>query len=376
MSHSGSYALLSDQYSARPPPAYSTVNSDLYPSIDVELKSSHLEVTPIINGSPVDMAEHLAGIKGVGYIAVSANQSSCYLLRSDGRVDRTKSGGKVSQQFVPDPCSAGVRYISVSAGLHCSYLTRSDGVVIRTRGNPESVNAESEMNPPPGLRYITASAGPHASYLLRSDGVLERTTGWAKVSGRREAPGSARYAGVSAGISASFFTRDDGVIDRATVGGETANELSPDEAGARYVSAADQCHIATDKGDQENWANYFIRDDGAAVRTVFGGKTNKVLRPPPGVRYIAGSAGTHASYLLRDDGAVDRLGSGGKLHSEMRPPPGARYVAVTAGPGAAYLLRSDGLVDRTTRGGKISSCMTPPTDEEIAENARPMCSVM
>lgn len=39
---------------------------------------------------------------GQQYVAVSAGQMASYLLRSDGKVDRTTGGGKVSATIEPD----------------------------------------------------------------------------------------------------------------------------------------------------------------------------------------------------------------------------------------------------------------------------------
>ena len=226
-----------------------------------------------IAGAPADPAAHRAGLEGVGYVAISANDSSCYLVRSDGAVDRTKSKGKVTQQFVPAAGANGATYIGVSAGMTVSYLVRSDGVVVRTRGNP---NKGDEMAPPAGAKYLAVSASNEVTYLVRSDGVLDRTRGGAKVGSEHsaEAPiydDAIKYIGASAGMSASYFVRDDGLIDRATGGGKIQKQLRPAD-GATYVAVSDQLQRPTGNSVEQNHANYLIQSDGTAHRTVSNGK--------------------------------------------------------------------------------------------------------
>ena len=73
----------------------------------------------------------------------------------------------------------GVKYTAVSCQDTSSYLLRSDGAVDRTTGGGKISNT---MNPPPGGAYVAISAGQHASYFVRSDGKIDRTTGGGKIS--------------------------------------------------------------------------------------------------------------------------------------------------------------------------------------------------
>merc|ERR1719487_2749317 len=112
--------------------------------------------------------------------------------------------------------------------------------------------------------------------------------------------------------------------------------------------------------DYSNPANYFVRADGALLRTKGSGKIHCKVSPPAGLRYLAACAGTVASYYIRSDGAVDRTtGSDGTVSSTMNPPPGTKYIQVSAGNSAVYLLRSDGIVDRSVHKGIIQKSMTP-----------------
>jgi hypothetical protein len=103
--------------------------------------------------------------------------SSVYFIRADGKVDRAYCHRTVIDLTMDPP--EGIQYKAISSQDSSSYLLRSDGAVDRTTGGGKISNT---MNPPPGGAYVAVSAGQWASYFLRSDGKVDRTTGWGKVS--------------------------------------------------------------------------------------------------------------------------------------------------------------------------------------------------
>ena len=83
---------------------------------------------------------------GVTYIAASSGDRASYLLRSDGKADRIKGReGTIDQTMdstmVTRASKASddsakiqlVQYVGISAGQHASYLLRSDGMLDRTK---------------------------------------------------------------------------------------------------------------------------------------------------------------------------------------------------------------------------------------------------
>jgi hypothetical protein len=67
-------------------------------------------MTTISVGVPVT-----AGADLIRYVSVSAGTQTTYLVRSDGSVDRTKGGGKISKRL--SPADPKTKYIMASAGL-------------------------------------------------------------------------------------------------------------------------------------------------------------------------------------------------------------------------------------------------------------------
>lgn len=126
---------------------------------------------------------------GTQYVAVSSQgvsakndkggggATSVYFIRADGKVDRAHVIRTVIDTTMEPP--DGLQYTAISCQDTSSYLLRSDGAVDRTTGGGKISNT---MNPPPGGAYVAVSAGQWASYFLRSDGRVDRTTGWGKVS--------------------------------------------------------------------------------------------------------------------------------------------------------------------------------------------------
>jgi len=102
--------------------------------------------------------------------------TSIYFIKADGSVDRAPIyGSKIEKTMTPP---AGVKYTAISCQDTSSYLLRSDGAIDRTTGGGK---IGTTMNPPPGGSYIQISAGQWASYFVRSDGKIDRTTGGGKV---------------------------------------------------------------------------------------------------------------------------------------------------------------------------------------------------
>lgn len=309
------------------------------------------------------------------YIGVSANQEAVYLLRSDGAIDRSTGGGKVSRQLkAPEPHT----FVAVSAGPHATYALRSDGAGYRTRkGSSPKNETDGEIRPPPNIRYVAVGAGPSASYLLRSDGKIDRFVGSTKVDKVLEPEGfpAVKYTAISSGHAATYLARSDGKIDRIK-SGSVSMTMVPEKG--KYVMAFPQLTWMQYNGQTAyevgSYAIYVLRDDGVVIRTVSDGKVDKEYSAAEG-RYVRGASGESSSYLVTDKGCVERLrGHGGDVHETIVPDGNFTYIDVAAGESAAYLLRSDGLVDRTKSKGKISETMRPPTDEEI--KAHGGCSVM
>jgi len=103
--------------------------------------------------------------------------TSIYFLRSDHKIDRASIMRSIVGVSMEPP--EGAQYLEISCQDTSSYLLRSDGAVDRTTGGGKISNT---MNPPPGQRYVSVAAGQMASYLLRSDGKVDRTKGWGTVS--------------------------------------------------------------------------------------------------------------------------------------------------------------------------------------------------
>lgn len=90
-------------------------------------------------------------------------------------VECTTGGGKIEFAIVPmAPPGSGVMYLDASAGIHASYLLRSDGKLDRTTGGGV---VQKTMEALDGLSYVAVSCGEVATYALRSDGCVERMAG-------------------------------------------------------------------------------------------------------------------------------------------------------------------------------------------------------
>jgi len=99
--------------------------------------------------------------------------SAVYFVRLDGKVDRYTGITPAMSCTTMEP-PTGLMYIQVSSLDQASYLLRSDGAIDRTTGGGK---VSSTMNPPPGQTYVQISAGQYASYFLRSDGKVDRSEG-------------------------------------------------------------------------------------------------------------------------------------------------------------------------------------------------------
>ena len=280
-------------------------------------------------------------------------------MRSDGQIDRTTGGGKVTSRHACD--DKGVTYVGVAAGIHATYAIRSDGRVDRfTSATSKTTGIAC---PDDGVRFVSASCSELNSYLLGSNGAIYRFRSATDIS-KMEAADGATYVSVSGGLNTSYFVRSDGKIDFSRGSGSIDGTVDAVE-GSPLVAPSQQLVVSHGpKGeDYSNMANYFVRADGALARTRGSGKISHKVSPPAGLKYLAASAGSDCSYYVRSDGAVDRTtGSDGSVSSTMNPPPGTLYVMVAIGTSKSYLLRSDGVADRVT-GGKVQVSMTPDNKE-------------
>lgn len=305
------------------------------------------------------------GTLPVGYVAVSASNVCCAMLRSDGVVDVTVGRGRVNQQLEAEE---GMTYTAVSNDMYALYLLRSDGVLIRHASQTFSRNAfstetgpKNERRPPGGQTYVGMSSGPSASYFLRSDGQVDRATTGGQVTSTLQPDGfpGVTYTEASAGMDLSFLLRSDGKVD-VVRGGKVGKTY---ETATGYTAVSQQVTNASDKSQWgPSWV-YFLRGDGAADRypTRSVDQDPSEMRPPVGQRYTYATAGCSQSYLLSPTGA-DRIVSGKIKKQFLSPGLGSwAYVQASCGQDASYLLRNDGFVERVGGwGGKITATIAPP----------------
>ena len=123
--------------------------------------------------------------------SAEAESKQLYALRSDGSADKFVCMSRLSvfklvgNVKCANTIDADVKYVSGSTCPHATYLVRSDGAVDKIK---TGVKVAYTLNPPPGQYYVAACAGTAASYLLRSDGKIDRTTRNGIVSSTQEAP--------------------------------------------------------------------------------------------------------------------------------------------------------------------------------------------
>jgi hypothetical protein len=369
------------EINSSPPPAYNTNTTTqtqftTYPPLRAAHEEREGEKAPAYFEAQLP----------VRYIEASCSQSTTYLLRSDGIVDRIASRGNVHLQMIPPK---GTTYTAVSAGQHASYLLRSDGVAIRTTTSGRVNGIAAERRPPPGLQYTAISSGTSESLLLRSDGVVERALYGGAIASQITPPPGLRYTSVSVGLWVFYLLRSDGKIERYT-NGTLANIMDPTASSnrtpsaststgkkmlhpalpgitggdLRYVAISPQLTVSNDKCSYSSYAKYFVLSNGTIHRSITKGKVKRQMQPSQGASYVAAAAGDHASYLLKGDGTVDRITTMGKVHSTMAA--SSPYVQVSAGQHASYLVRADGKVDRTVSGGRIQKSLSPESPAEFA----------
>jgi len=321
-------------------------------------------VPVVVTGELV--AGHEAKDEKVMYTGVSSGVVSSWFVRSDGAVDRFKSG-KLAQRVQPPE---GTRYISATAGMHADYLLRADGAVDRlvAWSAPETLRPEGY----PKITYTAVSNSMGPCYLLRSDGQADLCR---RGGVDQTMPGP--YTQLGGGTDVSWHLKTDGGVDKIFGNGKVAHTFHAAEPSS-YVAIASSCVSAkNDKGGGGPTSMYFIRADGKVDRVNNVQATydiHSTMEPPAGTQYVAVSCQDTSSYLLRSDGAIDRTTGRGKVANTLNPPPGGRYVAVSAGQWASYFVRSDGAIDRTTGWGKVSSTISP--DTPVSEPADKKCAIM
>lgn len=284
------------------------------------------------------------------YCQVSANDSAGYLLRTDGIVARSSSGGSVTEYMVPPN---GVKYTSVNAGEGVAYLLRDDGKVDRTTGGGKIKRTYACES-----KYIAVSAGPSASYLVRADGAVDRISGWKNNTTQMNPPPGQRYTGASAGAIASYLVRSDGKVDRTVSDGKIQCTMSGDAA---YVHASEQMSYTTSDGKTTTqWSNpatYLLRADGVIDRTCSDGKIERSITASVGT-YVAACAGFTHSVLIRSDGAADII-KGGVHKNTRNPQPGTKFIGVSVSQWASYVLVDNGTVLRVTSNSSNPQVMLP-----------------
>ena len=319
-----------------------------------------------------------AAFADVRYVQVAASQHCAYFVRSDGLVDRTTGGGKITQQMVPP---ASTKYIHVAADQHASYLLTDNGVIHRTTSGGK-VSASSVINPPPGAAYVTVSSGPIASYFVLSNGSVMRSLhGGAIDSVMAPQPAGVKYVDASAGMVHTYLLRDDGLVDKVK-GGNVIATISPQgrkgtcggPGTVTFVGLGQQLTVSSDKESHGPFANYLQRSDGLVERVTTRYAPHQLLSAAAaaaaaaaGIKkgelqqhnYLNVSAGGYCSYLIRDDGVCCRTVHNGRIQKEMVPEKGTRYVQAAAGVWSSYVLRSDGAVVRTVTGGNVNKIIFP-----------------
>jgi hypothetical protein len=307
---------------------------------------------------------------------VGSGSGASYFVRSDGQIDRSTGRGVVTSRHVCQ--EKGVYYVGVAAGLYASYAIRSDGKVDKYKSATDVTRGIA--CPDADVKFVHGSCGDTNTYLLGDNGQVYRVPTQYAVGGEKTitkfpCPEGLTYRCASGGINASYFVRSDGKIVYSRGQGKVTGTVDQVD-GVDFVGTSSQLVVPRGaKGeDYSNPANYFVRADGALLRTKGSGKIHCKVSPPADLRYLAASAGCVASYYIRSDGAVDRTtGSDGAVNSTMNPPPGTKYIQVSAGNTAVYLLRSDGIVDRSTGKGIVQKSMTPDNE---APKAGSSCSIM
>lgn len=298
----------------------------------------------------------------VNYTEMDTGDNIVYLLRSDGKIDRSTGSGKISHRISP---SGDFKYIYATGGASASYFLRSDGKIDRTTGGGKISSTIAGQG---GAKIIGVSAGLTASYALQDDGRILRITGKNAAVLLPAASEGAKYTAVSAGTDASYFLRDDGKVDRSYKAGEISHTISGPMA-APYIAIATQS-IGQGNGKGQYAAPthaYFIRSDGKVDRSKNGEITSTIDPPGDNVKFVSASAGNNQSYLIADDGKAYRIGptAGGVPDTVMDAVEGCKYILASSGDsGASYLLRDDGQVDRATNKSFIAQSMNTAQDAE------------
>lgn len=319
-----------------------------------------------VKGESVTITSESKG-DGACYIGASSGVVSSWFVRSDGSVDRFRSG-RITQRVQPPE---GTRYVAVTAGIHANYFLRSDGIVDRLVSGSSPAGIQPENFPKVTYTAVSNSSGP--CYLLRSDGKVDLVRRGAVVQ-TLDGP----YKQLGAGTDVSWLLKADGGVDKIFGSGKVAHTFYSPDATSAYTAIASSCVSAkNDKGGGGPTSMYFIRADGKVDRVNNVQITydiHSTMVPPSSVQYVAVSCQDTSSYLLRSDGAIDRTTGGGKVTNTINPPPNGRYVAVSAGQWASYFVRNDGQIDRTTGWGVLSSTIKP--DTPVAEHSGKACLIM
>ena len=186
---------------------------------------------------------------GAKYVMASSGFHNAYLLRDDGSVDRVvcfKNSGKADSTLTPP---AGCTYVGVSsqsmgngtAGPRFNFLVRSDGKVDRTSSDDGTM--KGTISPPEGVQYVAAAAGIAQSYLLRSDGSIDRIghdRDGAEPTQTITPPEGLAYSAVTTAEhnTGSYFLRSDGRVDRTARAGKITQTMD-----ASAVVVQDSCLV-------------------------------------------------------------------------------------------------------------------------------------
>jgi alpha-tubulin suppressor-like RCC1 family protein len=193
--------------------------------------------------------------------------------------------------------------------------------------------------------YTKVAADQYTSAVLRSDGqIFVNGDNWASVARVPQLAPGRRYVDFDISWRGGAAIVDDGSI--VVWGGEFNSSLPPPWAVATYPPApalpAGLAYVQVTCGDQHVLA---LRSDGALVAwgNNYWGQCN-VPALQPGQSVVQIEAKVETNWLVLSDGSI--LTFGRVFASQIAPqlPPGVGYVAFSAGLGVHLAVRSDGEV--------------------------------
>ena len=298
---------------------------------------------PLAGGTVVSIVAPagLAAVTGHGLYSLGfLPDGTLYAWGADAS-EQLGDGPGQTDRFAPVRVAAptGVTFVSIGAGGTHVVAVGSDGATYAwgndgsgQQGNGLGVNGQATpglVTMPPGVAFTSVAAGGAASYAIGSDG---NTYAW-----------GANSLG-QLGDASTDSTQSTPVLV-ATPPGVTFRQLS---GGAAHTLALD-----TD-GNAYAWGSNFYGQLGTGVSGAVE-RTPLPVAMPVGVTFASVSAGDYHSLALGSDGNVyawgldtfGRLGDDAAIADQAAPvrvaaPPGVSFVAISAGSAHSLALASDG----------------------------------